>query len=516
MALAPAGHRPVPAGISVASVLALQRTAGNVAVTNWLAGATPRRVLARASSTPATAKSAFDKSRQDMYEKLEAFGIEPPEPKPPASLGPGKGEAPDPGAEQGQAAALGQEEGQAPDVTPMAVEPTQHLLAGEEGEAPDPGLEQGQAAALGQEEGQAPDVTPMAVEPTQHLLAGEEGEMPDAAVVVVERPAGDNLQTPFEFLYHFPNALDSYREWLSDDVTWQNRSEQMQEKRVLAKAFVDDVSTILGLCTTTLRRSAQALAAKLGGATPKPIRTPTLGVREPTHQRARQRARTSAKPPVSKLTARQQAFELKRTVGYDSHEMVRMLRDALATVDFHVTEHGPPTRNFHGEYYGNTKTPEAYYTGENERQAIPIVFYKDPESYRAIVLNRGKRGEKRFKYPEGPVVRNRFVHKVQVDPGYRYELGTRLQNTKRIGDDPSARPIQVDINKALVKAGASLKGKDGDHVRDLGFGGQLLATEIPNQPPAVQRMARPVRRQLHYIEAQPGRSQYVDVCDCHH
>jgi hypothetical protein len=249
-----------------------------------------------------------------------------------------------------------------------------------------------------------------------------------------------------DLLAHFPNRLRDYCDWLNDEVTWQGRPPAMQEKRIFALRHVEHLSAILG--------SVEAYY------------TETSKASRPGNQEAKGRKHTRNR----KHTRRTAALSRKQTLQPRFNEIVHMLETALTLVDVHVTE-TPITKKYQ-KFYGDKDRATDYHTGDSPDDAIPIIFYKEESNYEKIIENG-----KEYTYPDGPSVwgRNGTLHTIKVNPDYQYKLGKVLQNTKKPDEGPNARPIQVDINRALTNAKVSMAGKDGDHVRDLGFGGQDAA-----------------------------------------
>lgn len=144
------------------------------------------------------------------------------------------------------------------------------------------------------------------------------------------------------------------------------------------------------------------------------------------------------------------------------NEVIAAIHLLLAEIDELVHEPPPPPKTW-ASFMGDQTALGKYYDGSSPAKAIPVVWYKEESNYEAIHL-KGKT----YDFPEGPIVQGRLKkYTVKVDDRYRFKVGTVFKNEKM----QEKRTTQVDINYALKKAGASLAGKDGDHVTDLGFGG---------------------------------------------
>jgi len=130
-----------------------------------------------------------------------------------------------------------------------------------------------------------------------------------------------------------------------------------------------------------------------------------------------------------------------------------------------------------------------YHTGRSDDR-IPIVWYKPRAEYKSIsyVANDGKR--KRATPFAGFVITPTSTEKKPSDPT-TFTFGLSATNTPpMLGDttggtfrlertgsksDGSIRKNQKRYNEVLKARDVNLKGLDGDHVRDLGYGGEDAA-----------------------------------------
>lgn len=122
-----------------------------------------------------------------------------------------------------------------------------------------------------------------------------------------------------------------------------------------------------------------------------------------------------------------------------------------------------------------------YHTGA-QNDPIPIVWYKNPATdYADIVIppaNAGGVTPGNYGYPQGPRIADGFPFNLTVAAANQPVLNNlaafELQK-QPIGSRPDKTPNQVRLNAELKNAGYDLRDRnpkmDGDHVRDLGFGG---------------------------------------------
>ncbi|HYU32640.1 MAG TPA: DUF4157 domain-containing protein [Thermoanaerobaculia bacterium] len=133
------------------------------------------------------------------------------------------------------------------------------------------------------------------------------------------------------------------------------------------------------------------------------------------------------------------------------------------------------------EVFAGDLNSYVYHTGANN-DPIPIVWYKNPATdYRDIVIPAGNAAgvaPGNYTYPNGPTTANGFPVNLTVAAANRPVLNNLAAFTLQkqpIGSRPDQTPNQVAANAALANAGYNLRNQhpqmDGDHVRDLGFGG---------------------------------------------
>jgi len=153
------------------------------------------------------------------------------------------------------------------------------------------------------------------------------------------------------------------------------------------------------------------------------------------------------------------------------------------------------------EVFAGDLTAHVYHTGSSV-DPIPIVWYKNPMTdYAAIVIpNANAAGviPGNYDYPNGPTVPDAKNPKVQLNLTVAAENQPVVNNLaafelkkQPIGSRPETTPKQVAANAALSNAGYGLRQQnrkmDGDHVRDLGFGG---ADAYDNYWPLDERINR--------------------------
>lgn len=122
-----------------------------------------------------------------------------------------------------------------------------------------------------------------------------------------------------------------------------------------------------------------------------------------------------------------------------------------------------------------------YHTGRNTADAIPITWYKAPDDYKDIVIppnNAAGVAAKSYKFPNGPKTTDGFTFDLVVAADNRPALNNAnvfVLQKQAIGSRPTSTPNKDEANQRLKAAGYGLRDNgrklDGDHVRDLGFGG---------------------------------------------
>jgi hypothetical protein len=214
------------------------------------------------------------------------------------------------------------------------------------------------------------------------------------------------------------NELLNYATWLRDGPTWAGRSAEVQTRLIQARTV--------------------------------------LGHAEHLHNEACKLHHQS----VFSKWKRQDSQQYEKDHGPSIRETVDGIRADFGTIDELVQEPPVPPRTW-GNFMGDTNS-YTYHAG-TKSDPIPVVWYKDETHYAPIKIK-----SKTYTYPKGPEVQGRLKkYKIAVDGRYRFKLGDVIENRKM----NEKRTTQVDINYALKQAGASMAGLDGDHVRDLGFGG---------------------------------------------
>lgn len=213
------------------------------------------------------------------------------------------------------------------------------------------------------------------------------------------------------------NEVKNYATWLRDDDTWNWRSQEVKNGRQQA---------------LILLASAEEMHSEAIKMYPDNI--------------------------MKKWSRREVSdYEKQNKAGIDGE--INKIRNKIAGIDDLVKEPGVPPKVWN-QFMGDTSL--TYHKG-TQGDPIPVVWYKEETHYDPIKI-KGKD----YTYPEGPDVQGRLKkYKIEVDPKYRYSVGSVIKNEKK----QEKRTTQVDINYALKQAGANLNGLDGDHVTDLGFGG---------------------------------------------
>ncbi|ASS74650.1 hypothetical protein CIG75_06480 [Tumebacillus algifaecis] len=145
-----------------------------------------------------------------------------------------------------------------------------------------------------------------------------------------------------------------------------------------------------------------------------------------------------------------------------------------------------------------------YHTG-TAGDPIPIIWYKPQASYGAITVDDYSGG-----LPAAQVVLNPFAANQAVDDqhGNSYTFGVNAANRAGVGtvwpNTPKhgkTRTNQQDYNRVLASLGYDLSahGEDGDHVRDLGFGGNDVIDNFWPLDSATNRHAFNGWRSTYYI-----------------
>lgn len=161
---------------------------------------------------------------------------------------------------------------------------------------------------------------------------------------------------------------------------------------------------------------------------------------------------------------RQKAYEALHFKGIA--DKIAEIEDLLIQIDMVVTEPPVKPREWAG-FFGDEK----YEYGDGAGTPIPIIFYKEETNYSPIIVPVNAFGvtPDTYPFPDGPrgVPGKNGKYDITVKQSSRFKLNDVLTNAK----DTETRNTQVDINSGLKKLGVSMAGLDGDHVRDLGFGG---------------------------------------------
>ncbi|GEM_PF-2330226 len=230
----------------------------------------------------------------------------------------------------------------------------------------------------------------------------------------------ESLRKLYQYL---PGRLLNYQAWLFDDKTWEKRDETTKQNLYIAKQRWWAANALF-LETTEQYRLNEEVGRR------------------------------------SNLTFEQ---ENATDIAGRIHEITSILSE----IDELVREPAPPPKTWN-EFMGN----DIYiYANGSAGTPIPVVFYKSEADYLPIEVPVNTAGVNpgAYAYPNGPTVTGRKgTYELKVADQYRFSEGTSLHNKK----DSNTREKQVDINFALARAGVNMSGLDGDHVRDLGFGGK--------------------------------------------
>ncbi len=171
-------------------------------------------------------------------------------------------------------------------------------------------------------------------------------------------------------------------------------------------------------------------------------------------------------------TAWTEYFDFQTDAVVFAKEMIIALWDIGS--DFLPTHLMPAGEIFRDKAFTGDPNRYTYHTGAND-DPIPILWYKRPEDYPSLLLSDGKT---EVKFGEQFSVSGTIFH---LDAANRPKVGWLLQkvshNESREGQQALNR-LLIDNDVAVKKAGNFVKPPlgdrhqfDGDHVRDLGFGG---------------------------------------------
>ncbi|MFS2003259.1 hypothetical protein ACEN9F_06460 [Duganella sp. CT11-25] len=145
-----------------------------------------------------------------------------------------------------------------------------------------------------------------------------------------------------------------------------------------------------------------------------------------------------------------------------------------------------------------------YHTGD-QADPIPITWYKPTASYATVTVLDG--------LTNANVVLSPFAANPQVaaPDGTTYQLGVTAANHPVIGDvllnNPKhgkTRTRQQLLNTALTSMGYNMAGQDGDHVKDLGFGGSDIDANFWPLTSATNRYAFTGWRSSYYLNYKTG------------
>jgi hypothetical protein len=136
----------------------------------------------------------------------------------------------------------------------------------------------------------------------------------------------------------------------------------------------------------------------------------------------------------------------------------------------------PVSKKFE-DFMGFHTALDIYATGGSS-DPIPITWYKTKADYKPIKLTQpDEQNQTDFTYPGGPILkdsRNGTIYDMSNQPSNPFSIGTVFRNHK----DTDSRDVQSRVRETLVGYGFNHKGLDGDHIVDLGFGGEDKASNI--------------------------------------
>ena len=246
-----------------------------------------------------------------------------------------------------------------------------------------------------------------------------------------------------------PADVKNYKEWLSDDASWEKRVEEVKEREEKNKL-----------------PKHETLARKLSKAKKYILNAEKL-------LKDAQDRFPKLPERATNAELRSKSLEFEKENGAKIEEIIEKIMQKLVSIDGLVKEPPVPPKTW-SDFMGNRNKLSDYKDGKNK--PIPIVFYKSVSDYKPIIVpvntdSRVVPGT--YNFPNGPTVYGRKgKYSLIVKNSNIFHVGSILENSK----DSNTRTTQIDINHALKEAGVQMKGLDGDHVRDLGFGG----TDTPN------------------------------------
>lgn len=147
-----------------------------------------------------------------------------------------------------------------------------------------------------------------------------------------------------------------------------------------------------------------------------------------------------------------------------------------------------------------------YHTGDI-LDPIPITWYKPVASYPTVNVHDSATAANVALQPFGanPVVRDPYGqnHQFGVTVPNRPVIGSILRNTPKHG---KSRANQAAYNGVLASMGYNMAGEDGDHVLDLGFGGNDIIDNYWPLDSVTNRLAFTGWRSTYYLNYKTGRA----------
>jgi hypothetical protein len=173
---------------------------------------------------------------------------------------------------------------------------------------------------------------------------------------------------------------------------------------------------------------------------------------------------------------------------------------ANGTVVAEILGAAAPIRERAGDVTVATPGALRYHEG-TPGDPIPIVWYKPVASYQNVTVFDSTTNANVVLTPFGGANAavsdpRGTVYRFGVHPNNVPGAGTTWVNNPRHG---RARTTQVALNGVLRSMGVNLAGLDGDHVRDLGFGGQDVIDNYWPLDSATNRLAYTGWRSQYYL-----------------
>lgn len=190
-------------------------------------------------------------------------------------------------------------------------------------------------------------------------------------------------------------------------------------------------------------------------------------------------------------------LKLRHMIQEMENDAAIWLEESIANISAQHSDFIVKASSAHHDHFGKKFVDESvaehfdkYHKGTLD-DPIPIVWYKAPADYKQVHYYptiQGKQGLTALWDPIRPVISDKKTASAfqsftinNKDTGHNYEFGVADHNRPKIGQHlvktrhDSDRATQKGLNNILTAAGFAIgdkSGLDGDHVTDLGFGGQ--------------------------------------------